>query len=280
MAFLTRKCTNQINFKNLCSMVNFMVRKMSTNTSAKYLAVFDYDHTIVDANTDLVARGLIDQNLIPDRVKNLYKSSGWIDYMQEIFKLLYANNVSKVQIEQAIRDIPETPGMIKCFQELQKNQFELVIISDSNSVFIDTWNKGRISEYLTEIYTNPAHFDDEGRLLIKPYHHQTYCSLSSENLCKGQIMEDFIADRKKNGVTFNSVFYVGDGRNDICPMLRLSADDFACPRVGYSCEREIEQVARKVEKNIDFEIYRWNNGNDLLEFMLQSINEASQRQEQ
>lgn len=255
---------------------------MSSVNGAHYLAVFDYDHTIVDKNTDLVARDLIDSTLIPDSVKNLYKSSGWIDYMQEIFNLLYVNNVTRGQIEEVIRDIPETTGMIKCFQQLKQNRFEVIIISDSNSIFIDTWNKGRIADCISDIFTNPARFDNDGKLCISGYMHQTFCHLSSENLCKGQIMEDFIARRKEQGVTFNSVFYVGDGRNDICPMLRLKINDYACPRVGYSCEREIEQVARKVEKEISCEIYRWNNGEDLMEFMLQSVGgvSSSERQKQ
>lgn len=244
-------------------------------SSGKYLAVFDYDHTVVDANTDLVARGLIDQNIIPDHVKNLYKSSGWIDYMQEIFNLLHANNVSRGKIEKAIREIPETPGMTKCFKQLKQNGFEIIIISDSNSIFIDHWNKNRIDDCISEIFTNPARFDNNGKLCLSGYMYQTECKLSSENLCKGKIMEDFIAARKDQGIVFNSIFVIGDGRNDICPMLRLGNLDFACPRVGYSCEREIEQVARKVEKEINFEIYRWNTGDDLLEFMLQSVKSVS-----
>ncbi|XP_063709134.1 pyridoxal phosphate phosphatase PHOSPHO2-like [Culicoides brevitarsis] len=248
-SLITKQCAKNPGI--LRKSVSSLLRKMS-----QYLAVFDYDHTVVDKNTDLVARDLIDASLIPDTVKNLYKSSGWIDYMQEIFNLLHTNHVTRDQIEKAIREIPETPGMVKCFQELRRNAFEVIVISDSNSVFIDTWNKNRIAESICDIFTNPARFDDAGKLLIQGYHHQTACTLSSENLCKGQVMQEFIEKRKNEGITFESVFYVGDGRNDICPMLRLGSNDFACPRVGYACEREIEQVARKVGKEIDFEIYR------------------------
>lgn len=248
---------------------------MSSGNDVKYLAVFDYDHTIVDKNTDLVARDLIPENLIPANVKSLYKSSGWIDYMQEIFNLLHAHKVTQDQIEQAIRDISETKGMKKCFQQLSENKFEVIIISDSNSIFIDRWNRDRIADYISEIFTNPARFNEDGKLCLSGYMHQTFCSLSSENLCKGQIMEDFIARRKSQGVTFKSVFYVGDGRNDICPMLRLGSNDYACPRVGYACEREIEHVARKFGKEINSEIFRWNDGEDLLEFMLQSVKPVS-----
>lgn len=251
---------------------------MSGNNN-KYLAVFDYDHTVVDKNTDSVARDLIPESLIPESVKNLYKSSGWIEYMQEVFNLLHVNNISQDHIKKAIRDIPETPGMTKCLQQLRQNKFEVIVISDSNSVFIEHWNKDRIGEYISEVFTNPARFDSDGKLCLAGYMYQTLCSLSSENLCKGQIMEDFIERRRGEGVTFDSVFYVGDGRNDICPMLRLGNNDYACPRVGYACEREIEHIARKFGKDINSEIYRWNNGEDLLEFMLQTVggNSSSER---
>lgn len=250
------------------------------STTPKYLAVFDYDHTVVDDNTDLVARALINPGLIPDTVRELHKSSGWIEYMQEIFKLLHKHAITRQEILDGIRTIKETPGMTECFKKLSENQFEIIIISDSNSVFIDTWNQGRLSEYISKVFTNPARFDENELLCIRPYHHQTYCTLSSENLCKGQIMEDFIAERKDQGITYNSIYYIGDGRNDICPMLRLGENDFACPRVGYSCEREIENVARRVQKELKAEMYRWNTGEDLLEYILGNVREASEAEAQ
>lgn len=88
-------------------------------------------------------------------------------------------------------------------------------------------------------------------------------------------MEDFIADRESNGQNYQAVFYIGDGRNDICPMLRLNEPDFACPRLGYLCEKEIEVIARKLSKDIKSTIYRWNDGYDLADFMIQTANELT-----
>lgn len=244
--------------------------------AVRFLAVFDYDHTIVQENTDIVVRDLIDSSVIPNEVKQLYRSSGWINYMQAIFDLLHKHGKTKDQIHEAIRSIPETPGMKQCMKKLTDNAFEVIVISDSNSVFIDTWNRDhRIADYISTIFTNPARFDANGHLCLQPYHHQEYCSISSENLCKGQIMEDFIAERKANGQSYDSVFYIGDGRNDICPMLRLGEADFACPRVGFLCEKELENVARKLSKDVRSTVFRWNDGYDLATFMLQSASEAS-----
>lgn len=88
-------------------------------------------------------------------------------------------------------------------------------------------------------------------------------------------MEDFIEDRKSNGQNYEAVFYIGDGRNDICPMLRLGENDYACPRLGYLCEREIENVARKLNTEVRSTIFRWDDGYDLATFMIQTATEVS-----
>lgn len=131
--------------------------------TARFLAVFDYDHTIVNDNTDIVARDLIPSDSIPDDVKILYRSSGWINYMQAIFDLLHKHGKTKNQIQEAIKNIPECPGMTQCIKKLKENAFDVIVISDSNSVFIDTWNKGRISDNIDAIFTNPARFDTSER---------------------------------------------------------------------------------------------------------------------
>lgn len=89
-------------------------------------------------------------------------------------------------------------------------------------------------------------------------------------------MEDFIAEKRtKMGQGYKAVFYIGDGRNDICPMLRLGENDYACPRLGFLCEKEIENVARKRSVEVRSTIFRWNDGYDLATFMLQTAIDVS-----
>ena len=66
--------------------------------------------------------------------------------------------------------------------------------------------------------------------------------MSTKNLCKGQILEDYIASSEKK---FSLVCYVGDGKNDFCPSLRLSANDLVCVREGFSLVKYIQQMAEK-----------------------------------
>ena len=116
----------------------------------------------------------------------------------------------------------------------------IIIISDSNSQFIEHILKFRKLDKLVEkIFTNPASWSEDETLLIQPYHHQDHCKLSTKNLCKGQIMEDYL---KSCGKTFSYICYVGDGKNDFCPSLRLAAGDIVCVREGYSLQKYIPQM--------------------------------------
>ena len=48
-----------------------------------------------------------------------------------------------------------------------------------------------------------------GKLRVEPFTHQTECTLSRPNMCKGQILEDYISSRKEDGVIFSPIAYAG-----------------------------------------------------------------------
>lgn len=246
----------------------------SVLTTRKRLIAFDFDHTIADKNTDLVVRDLMDATKIPESTKTLYKSNGWIPYMHEIFGILHKNGVTKKEILDAVYDIPEVPGIKNCLRTLNDNNFDIVIISDSNSEFITHWNRRNdISKYFAEIFTNPAFFEENGRLCVGPHHTQTECSISSTNLCKGNVLESFIK-RKRNTelIEYENVFMVGDGYHDICPMLRLEKTDFACPRLNYAADTKLGNTAEKISTNVRAMVLKWVDGDDLLNQIKRNLN--------
>ena len=138
-----------------------------------------------------------------------------------------------------------TPNMSELIRRsVEELGATVIIISDSNTEFIEHILKERNLHHLVDkVFTNPANWDSEGKLLIKPYHHQVLhttpspstdhvllqetCKLSTKNLCKGQILEDYLRSCRKD---FSLICYVGDGKNDFCPSLRLSARDLTCVR--------------------------------------------------
>jgi pyridoxal phosphate phosphatase PHOSPHO2 len=246
---------------------------MSDKRIIKNLAVFDFDHTICEDNTDIVVRNLLEGE-IPDDVKNLHKTAGWIAYMDSIFKILNKNGIKKDKIRSAIVNIPEVSGMKNCMKLLKDHNFTIIIISDSNSEFISTWNRfNSIEPYVDFVFTNPAKFNNNGLLELKPYHIQRDCKLSSVNLCKGQILNNFINDQFINFNTkYNFTVYAGDGKNDICPMLKLPKNSLACVREGFYAAREIEKFCTQSNHKLKAKLVKWKDATDLIDVIFENLN--------
>ena len=136
-----------------------------------------------------------------------------------------------------------TPSMDKLLRlAVEELSATIIIISDSNSEFISHILKVRKLDHLVDqVFTNPASWSSDGLLSILPYHHQETCKLSTKNLCKGQIMEDYL---KNCGKTFSFICYVGDGKNDFCPSLRLTEKDLVGVREGFSLQKYIPQMEK------------------------------------
>ncbi|XP_059485496.1 probable phosphatase phospho2 [Neocloeon triangulifer] len=230
----------------------------------RLLMAFDFDHTIINDNSDIVVRNMLGSP-IPEEVAKLYRTDGWTAYMQSIFKLLNTDGFSPLQLQSAIKQIPYTPGMDALLEGLhQRGDAEVIIISDSNSVFIRDWlEHASVDHIVNKTFTNPAHFDDEGLLNIKMYHEQDWCTLSTKNLCKGHILQSYVNERAKEGVKFDCIGYVGDGNNDLCPCLKLSQVDLAFPRKDYSLAKMIskEDFQHKIEAGVHI----WESGHEILE---------------
>lgn len=234
---------------------------------AKKLAVFDFDHTIVDGNTDIVARKLLKNEQIPESVRVLYQTSGWTVYMQEIFKLLKKHRISKDTVKKAIINIPEVPQFKKLITLLVTAlKFHAIIVSDSNSLFINYWlEANKMNNYIHSVFTNPAEYNKDGLLEIKGYHEQHECKLSTVNLCKGRIMEEFLKAQEEKNIIYDQVLYVGDGKNDFCPVLKLKEKDIACARVGYPLEAVLKKNEKDhVHQKVLARVCYWKVGDDIM----------------
>lgn len=231
-------------------------------TRRQTLIAFDFDHTIVEENSDIVARKLINMDLIPEAVRKLYQTRGWTDYMAEIFKLLHKHKISEDTISEAMRKMIPTEKMPELLQWLREEGHEIIIISDSNSMFIDEWLRyNNLSDCVARVFTNPASFDESGLLVIKPYHDQDWCDLSTRNLCKGYILETHIRERLDEGASFEFIAYVGDGLNDFCPSLKLCANDIVFPRAGFPLHNKIFDPKEK--NKVVAGVYPWTNATDI-----------------
>ncbi|BFG01037.1 pyridoxal phosphate phosphatase PHOSPHO2 [Drosophila madeirensis] len=234
------------------------------------LAAFDFDHTIVAQNTDTVVRDLLPPEVVSSRTLNeLVENDCWTEYMSEVFRLLHVQQVTEARIRDTIRVIPEVPGFVRLIKHLHKKlNFDMIIISDSNSVFIEEWVKAyNMADCFVAIFTNPAEFDSNGQLQVRPHHQQSECKLSASNLCKGRVLEHFVIEQDlRRSIRYDHVFYVGDGNNDICPVLRQRACDFACARQGFAMEKHLIRNRNKLK--LRAQLLVWKSGFDLMEQML------------
>lgn len=232
-------------------------------TRKRILAAFDFDHTIVEENSDIVARKLIHVDLIPEHVRKLYQSKGWTEYMSEIFKLLHKHKISRDDICKAMHEMIPTHKMPELLKWLKSEDHETIIISDSNSVFINEWLQHKnLHECVKKVFTNPASFTETGLLTIQPYHDQDWCQLSTKNLCKGHILDSYIKEKLEEGEKFDFVMYVGDGQNDHCPALRLSENDFVFPRSGFPLETKINDSTQ--EKRVVARVAPWISATEIM----------------
>lgn len=195
-------------------------------------------------------------------MRGLYSDKGWTEFMGAVFDLLHQNAREKQEILDLMSGLQFTPNMQRLLEEtVDSLNATVIIISDSNSEFINHILKERgLSDRVDKVFTNPAIWSEQGKLEIRPYHHQETCTLSTKNLCKGQILEDYI---KGCGKEFNFVCYVGDGRNDFCPSLRLVENDLVCVRQGFSLEKYIPKMEEKGFK-VRAELLLWTDADQIL----------------
>jgi pyridoxal phosphate phosphatase PHOSPHO2 len=259
------------------------------------IAFFDFDYTIINANSNnylnkLVIENeslLVDQNgrkLTPsiaqlnqfkysDDLENLSNELNNTVRMNAVFNYMHSKHtICRKTMIKCLSEIKISESMINLFEILNKQQYELVIVSDSNKFLIKTILKANKLDKLfheDKIIANEAFFDQNGCLIVLPYSEIFYkdknkffdCSTSycRQNICKGSIIETFL-NRKKE---IKSVIYVGDGRIDYCPGLKLKKSDSFFVKHNSSLFKLIENdinLKEKIVSNIKY----WKNANEII----------------
>ena len=112
------------------------------------------------------------------------------------------------------------------------------------------------------MHTNPAAFDEAGRLRIAPHHDAGApphgCARCPPNMCKGAILAAAVPSGAR-------VFYAGDGSGDVCPALALHGGSVACARRGDAMARALREAAEAGALRARLE--EWRDGNDVLRLL-------------
>ncbi|CAL8113638.1 unnamed protein product [Orchesella dallaii] len=241
----------------------------SRGTAQAYLFAFDFDHTIINLNSDYEFPNLIDTPL-PESISDRNKEVSFIEYMNSVFRFLHSQNASIADLREFIRKLEPTKGMVSLltslvrYKQSQGDSIKLLVISDSNDLTISEWLKAQIIDRLPstptqfpfDVITNTSIIHEtEGLLQVKGYEHQTSCRTCPSNLCKGSALKKYT---DLHG-PFTRTFYVGDGFNDICPTLNLSSQCFVFPRINYYMYKWLQKDDNK--KRLKANIVFWDDAN-------------------
>ncbi|KAK2853457.1 hypothetical protein Q5P01_006118 [Channa striata] len=241
----------------------------------KILMVFDFDHTVVDDNSDTwVVRCLPDRKL-PESVKNSYRKGHWTEFMGRVMNYIGEQEVSPDKIRNVMETIPFTAGMTDLLTFILENKstIDCIVISDSNTMFID-WilRAAGLHTAVDHVFTNPAKFNELGCMEVRCYHSHD-CNRCPINLCKKKVLELYLSEKSDKGVEYEQIFYVGDGGNDLCPTSCLRGHDVVMPRRGYTLERLLAKLDEQEEDaSLRAKVIVWSSGTEILQELKAVIN--------
>ncbi|KAF9289378.1 hypothetical protein BGZ68_009492 [Mortierella alpina] len=209
----------------------------------------------------------------------------WTDLQNECLKDFHDQGGSGQVVRDALTKVPLDPDMIRTCQLLHAKGWILVIVSDANSVYID----GILQHYgirhlFSAVITNPAFWDSQDRLHIQRLipadaaPHACPLGICSLNICKGQEVDKLLKQLQQKQSANNTdastagsaapsprMLYIGDGRNDYCPALRMqTSQDVYFVRKGRSLEAYLKKGAPGIREAIRARIVLWTRAADIL----------------
>lgn len=248
-----------------CRLLFPFTPSLQATMKKKALVVFDFDHTLVDGNSDMWVIGCTPEQSLPAWLKNSYQRGRWTEYMGRVFTYIGEQSVRPDAVRELMRTIPFTDGMIELLTFICQNKSDMdcIIVSDSNTLFID-WilEAGGVASAVDSVFSNPASVDPRGYIEVRCFHSHS-CEHCPVNMCKQKALTDFRERQADAGVHYRTVCYVGDGTNDFCPIKALNEGDFAMPRKGYSLEKLLART-RSESDAPKAQVMPWSSGTEIL----------------
>ncbi|GAB4852749.1 hypothetical protein Ancab_016958 [Ancistrocladus abbreviatus] len=232
------------------------------------VVIFDFDRTIIDGDSD---DWVVTQMGLTHLFRQLISTMSWNSLMNKMMEELHSRGKNTEDISQCLRQTPISPSIISAIKSAYSFGCDLRIISDANEFFIKTILKHHgMAECFTEIITNPTFVDKEGRLRILPYHESPHgCNLCPPNMCKGLIVKHIQASvsqsRKKTFI------YLGDGKGDYCPSLKLGEVDHVMPRKKFPLWERIHCNPTFIKAKV----HEWSTGAELEKTLLHIVSTLS-----
>ncbi|GJN90974.1 hypothetical protein Rhopal_003988-T1 [Rhodotorula paludigena] len=203
----------------------------------------------------------------------------WTDNCAHHLRQLHAEGFGQKDVEDALKTLPVHPAQARGTMDLKKRtdvQTTFFCLSNSNSVYIDTILKHYGLETLfDEIVTNPAQFREDGLLELRrrvdPNGPQHGCKVGcSPNMCKGAELEAFM-ERHGGWAAFDKVVYVGDGSNDLCPVLHLREQDTILVRLYRELYRKLNDSSAAHVSDVKCSVHPWGGAWEIEKYFKENL---------
>jgi len=182
-----------------------MKKTVQASKIVKYTVFFDFDNTISTFD------------VFDDMLVNFAKSSSWnkLEDKWEKGKIgsreclqgqLKTIKISRKVLNRYLVGIKLDPYFDRLIKLLEKNKAKVIILSDNFDYILKSILKSKGFENL-EVYSNRLRFAGERLRPIFPFVHKN-CKVCAH--CK---TKNLLAKSGENSI----IFYIGDGRSDICP---------------------------------------------------------------
>lgn len=217
--------------------------------------IWDFDHSLISCNSD---------EAIPLHFSSAYlniikegsrQGTQWTNLMAHVAKKMHSNGVTKQQLIEAAGGVSVDTYTLALIKSLPPTITQY-ILSDANEVYIQSFLAAHNLSPVFDgrVVTNPAHFSEDGCLIIEPQtppttpHNCPHCPV---NLCKGRAL--------KSWALSGQIMYVGDGGGDYCPSLCLPSSGVVFAREGFP-------LAQKCAANPpQAKVVLWSSWKDLSE---------------
>ncbi|KAF9327799.1 hypothetical protein BG006_008940 [Podila minutissima] len=110
---------------------------MPTSTVTKRLFVFDFDWTLIEADSDHWIMFNLGKEFCEGKEEE-FKELQWTDLQEELLGKMFDKGITTQDIVESLQRIPFTPEIITALRMMKANGAELCIISDANTFYIDT----------------------------------------------------------------------------------------------------------------------------------------------
>lgn len=102
--------------------------------------------------------------------------------------------------------------------------------------------------HVKQIFAKPCYFTDDD-LLVFEEGNDPKCNISNRPGCKANTLKKYLTNN-----CYDFVCYVGDGKNDLCPVKSLGVTDLACPRKNFSLDRMLGE--EEIKKDISCKVIK------------------------